>query len=117
MFVSIETDEANAFIGGGDFFFEEEAADDAGVIAVPLGQIVPDALLGFVICRKGEGLQDFEGHRAGFISGPEGGAETSESQAAVDDGLTDTEAYGKSPSNCGLSLRPRKVAMLSGFTV
>ena len=93
-FIAVESDEADAFVGGGDFFLEEDAANHTGVIAIPLAQLVPDAFLGGVVGGEREGLQDFEGHLFGFVGGPESGTETGESQAAVDDGFADSEADG-----------------------
>ena len=43
---------------------------------------------------EGESLQDFERHFARFVSGPESGAESGESEAAMDDGFADTETDG-----------------------
>ena len=82
-FVGGEADEADAFIGGGDFFFEKDAADDAGILTVPFGQLVPDAFLRGMIGGEGEGLENFERHLVGFVSCPESGAETGKSQAAM----------------------------------
>jgi len=50
-----------------------KAPFDAGVIAVPFGQLVPDAFLRGVVGGEGEGLQDFQSHQVGFVGGPEGG--------------------------------------------
>ena len=59
-FIGVESDEADAFIGSGDLFFEEDAADDAGILAVPFGELVPDAFLRGVVVGEGEGLENFE---------------------------------------------------------
>ena len=55
-FIGVEADEADAFIGGGDFFFEKDVADGAGFIAIPRRQLAPDAFLRGVVGGEGERL-------------------------------------------------------------